>query len=475
MKISRLEIKNFIGIKDLTMDPGKVNIIKGKNAQGKTSVLEAIEKAFTNNDRRPKVIREGAESALILIETDDGLTIRRSVTDKGTNLTVKNKEGFAAPAPQKLLAGISGQFSFNPVDFLNKDDKEQAQIILSVAPIKVTPEDVEAWTGQKVTMLDYTQHGLQVVKDLHAMFYDQRRMCNAQVKASKAEVDSIEIPEGFNPEEYRNVNLRELYDELKTAQDTNKSIRRANIKLQNMKQREELIIAEARSAVDAIVSRTAAQCEVLKEKIIALRNQIEAIQKAGENEVFQCENARRGKLVLLKQERADCKATLAETKPIDTQPLELKVQDFQDKQRLVALFDHKLEASKRYSSATSEALALDHTVKMLAEKPAELVKQAALPIKDLGIDEKGNITIAGRPVRSLSTSEQIRLALDIARATAGGLQLICVDGWESLDKYSQDAFLKEIEKDEYQYFITAVSDNDLEISKREGPADGQTL
>jgi len=35
MKISRLEIKNFIGIKDLTMDPGKVNIIKGKNAQGK--------------------------------------------------------------------------------------------------------------------------------------------------------------------------------------------------------------------------------------------------------------------------------------------------------------------------------------------------------------------------------------------------------------------------------------------------------
>ena len=465
MKISRLEIKNFIGIKDLTMEPGKINLIKGKNAQGKTSVLEAIEKAFTNNDRRPKVIRDGAESALILIETDDGLTIRRSVTDKGTNLTVKNKEGFAAPAPQKLLAGISGQFSFNPVDFLNKDDKEQAQIILSVAPIKVTPEDVEAWTGQKVTMLDYTQHGLQVVKDLHALFYDQRRTVNAQVKASKTEVDAIEIPEGFNPEEYRNVNLRELYDELKTAQDNNESIAQANTKLQNMKQREELIIAEANGTVDAIVARTAAQRDVLKEKIIALRNQIEALQEAGENEVFQCESTRRGKLALIEQERADCKAILSERKPIDTQPLEIKVQDFQDKQGLVALFDQKLEASKRYSSAGAEALALDHTVKMLAEKPAELVKQAALPIKNLGIDEKGNITIAGRPVRSLSTSEQIRLALDIARATAGELKLICIDGFESIVGEAREELLKQINDDSYQYFITESAPGEVEISK----------
>ena len=465
MKISRLEIKNFIGIKDLTMEPGKINLIKGKNAQGKTSVLEAIEKAFTNNDRRPKVIRDGAESALILIETDDGLTIRRSVTDKGTNLTVKNKEGFAAPAPQKLLAGISGQFSFNPVDFLNKDDKEQAQIILSVAPIKVTPEDVEAWTGRKVSMLDYTQHGLQVVKDLHAMFYDQRRLCNAQVKASKAEVDAIEIPEGFNPEEYRDVNLRELYDELKAAQDTNAAIAAARNKLEKITERETLVKTEAKAEESEIKTRMKYIRELLQNKIAALQEQLKDSAASEARQLADNEAALRGRLVLLEQEKADCEAILKESQPVETEALETKVQEYQDKQRLVALFDHKLEASKRYSSAGAEALALDHTVKMLAEKPAELVKQAALPIKNLGIDEKGNITIAGRPVRALSTSEQIRLALDIARATAGELKLICIDGFESIVGEAREELLKQINDDSYQYFITEAAAGDVEISK----------
>jgi ABC-type branched-subunit amino acid transport system ATPase component len=131
----------------------------------------------------------------------------------------------------------------------------------------------------------------------------------------------------------------------------------------------------------------------------------------------------------------------------------------------VALFDQKLAASKRHSAAGAEALHLDHIVKMLAAKPAELVKNADLPIKDLGIDETGSITISGRPVKSLSTSEQIRLALDIARAVSGELKIICLDGFESIVGEAREELMKQINADSYQYFITESAVGEVEISK----------
>ena len=58
MKIKRLEIKNYIGVKELNWSPkAGVNVLKGVKASGKTSILEAIETAFTNLKRRSEVVR----------------------------------------------------------------------------------------------------------------------------------------------------------------------------------------------------------------------------------------------------------------------------------------------------------------------------------------------------------------------------------------------------------------------------------
>lgn len=516
MKISKLQIKNFIGIQDLTMEPGKVNIIKGKNAKGKTSVLEAIEKAFTNNDRRPKVIRDGAESALIFIETNEGLTVRRSITDKGTNLIVKDEKGFNAPAPQKLLAGLTGQFNFNPVDFLDKDEKEQAKIILSAADIRVTPGDIIAWTNGELPPVDCALHGLQVVRDLHTMYYDRRREVNGAVKTLKAEFDSITIPEGFDPEEYRNVNLRDLYDQLKEAQDNNETITEASNKLTALNEKEVSVKKEAETEAAHIKTQGVAAREALKERMtnakikcsnesqrqkdlirmeiktleekikrlkdllgkedgrleaelksidVDWKDRLEMVNNTEKDGLARNEDYLRGQLVLIEQERADCEAILKERQPIDTAPLEKKVQEFQDKQGLVSKYDQKEEAKKGLENAKKEAERLDRIVKMLAVKPAELVKQANLPIEGLGIDEKGNVTINERPIKSLSTSEQIKMALDIARATAGKLKLICIDGFESIVDEAREELLRQIKEDDYQYFITEAAPGEVEISK----------
>ena len=46
MKITLLTIKNFLKLKDIEIRPSKTNIIVGKNRQGKTSILKAIQAAF---------------------------------------------------------------------------------------------------------------------------------------------------------------------------------------------------------------------------------------------------------------------------------------------------------------------------------------------------------------------------------------------------------------------------------------------
>ena len=44
MKISRLEVSNFVGISEFKFDLGKINILTGRVGSGKTSIIEATRK-----------------------------------------------------------------------------------------------------------------------------------------------------------------------------------------------------------------------------------------------------------------------------------------------------------------------------------------------------------------------------------------------------------------------------------------------
>ena len=83
-KISFLKVNNFLGVDELELEPGKVNIFKGPKGAGKTSVIEAIEKTFTNKSRRTEIIKHGEEEATLFVELDDGMEVdRRLRSEKG--------------------------------------------------------------------------------------------------------------------------------------------------------------------------------------------------------------------------------------------------------------------------------------------------------------------------------------------------------------------------------------------------------
>ena len=73
------------------------------------------------------------------------------------------------------------------------------------------------------------------------------------------------------------------------------------------------------------------------------------------------------------------------------------------------------------------------------------------------------------PVVDLSTAQQVRACLDIARALAKNtaLKLICIDKVEHLDATVREEFLKQVQADEdFQYFLTQVTDGELKIETK---------
>lgn len=132
MKITLLEISNFKRIKAFRLEPSPtgLTVIGGKNAQGKTSVLDAIAYALGGEAYRPTAVkRDGAlADAVIHIETDDGLVIERK--GKNSSLTVTDQTGKLHG--QKLLNALISRLAIDLPEFLEANDKEKAETLLQI-------------------------------------------------------------------------------------------------------------------------------------------------------------------------------------------------------------------------------------------------------------------------------------------------------------------------------------------------------
>ena len=76
MKITKIKIRNILGVSEAELDGRSVEL-QGGNGTGKTSIIDAIRLALTNTVKRDVVIKKGATEGEVLIETNSGLSILR--------------------------------------------------------------------------------------------------------------------------------------------------------------------------------------------------------------------------------------------------------------------------------------------------------------------------------------------------------------------------------------------------------------
>lgn len=416
MKITKISISNFLKLKDVDFNPTATNVIVGKNQQGKTSILKAIRTAFTG-DADSTSIRIGEHKAEITLELED-LTIHRSITEKGNNLKVSNKEGMTYPAPQKFLDGIVGQFSFNPIAFFDKKATERKKYLLEAIDMRITPEELTAYTGEKLTGLDFDKHALEVVEDVRKFYYDKRTIANAEKsKKEKALADlNDSIPADFNPTEVSDEALQNLRDAI-AKDDVEKAKQVAHAeKVATLQKREKEIM----------------------EQIAGLQTTLEGVQ----NEVLEA--------LAVTFDVSDDLALAAAKETLAV---------LEGKRELVFTAKRRDEVRSEYDAAFQEAARLDGVVKALSKDvPEDLIAKAELPVEGLSI-VGDDILVNGVSIDNMSSSEQLTFGLNIARSLNKDFKIICVDGLELLDSESFEFFLKEAEKSDFQMFVTRVDGN----------------
>jgi hypothetical protein len=524
--IKRLVIKDCLGIEELSLNPGKVNVISGGNERGKTSILEAIEKALYNTKRRARFVRTGADKAYIELETDNGINIRRTVKEDEAGLdegSVKvTQGGVPVKAPETFLKDLFGSngkrgrevFAFNPVDFMQKKDTEQTDILLGLLPIIVTAKQALEWFGE-APKVSYEKHGLQVLKDLEQWFYDARREANARVKAVEDECAAVakRLPDNYEVGAWEKVNLGELFAELNYAKETNRDIvelrkvidgypmaaedinNKYALKEKEAQENEDAEYGQARVAIESDKKDLALQIDVvdeeikmLQERIQKLVNEKEALQakiksldevslverKAAlaqitKDRLLTIADQRKKELVKLENEKHQAEFFLDTHTSIDIAPINNRCAEAEHLKSFIPLAREVGALQARLEKEQAVADNYDKCVEAARLKPHELLATVELPIKGLGVDGRGIVTINGLPLSNLSTAKQVTTCLDIARVLAkdNPLKLICVDKLEHLDETVRVEFYKQIEADpDFQFFVTEVTDGELKVEAK---------
>jgi hypothetical protein len=491
--IGCLTIRNFLGITEAKITPkGKITTIAGDIKQGKTSVLKAIPACLQG--MTPSMIHNGAERAELAFEIGD-LTVTRIQTLVAQSVTVKDKQGRVQTAPQKFLNGLFGGFAFNPMAFLLTNDKEQRSTILKAMDLTMTKEEVEAAasTGEAKESLPLPASGpaLEMLADAHKHFYSARTDVNRRLKEKRVAAAEVlkKLPEGYKPAEGidgKATANRQLLSGVQTtiaglqaekvaaerAKETRKKTEDRILKNQGILESARTTLAEEKvpdiAHLKGLVEDLRLQLRAAEEalqfatSIMANRDRLQSDIAAMERDI------RQDKETLAALPEAFDESLLdAEAKNLDELMGESDaIEAERSRQRIwnehVILRDEAAEAeteSERLSALCD---------RFGNDLPAQAVRDAKLPIPGLALSGE-KITVDGKPLGNLATSEQMSVTLAIARALSKELKVICIDGGERLGEKGLAEFIRQTEEDGFYYFITRVGEpKPGEIEIKEG-------
>ena len=149
MRIISLQAENVKHLRavEIVPDPdGSMVVISGRNAQGKSSVLDSIWFALGGGDAlkdTTRPIRDGQTAAHVTVDLGD-LKVTRRWTEKGTTLKVENSDGAVFKSPQTMLDKLVGRLSFDPLTFAGQDTKTQLDALLALVDLPFNPAELAA-------------------------------------------------------------------------------------------------------------------------------------------------------------------------------------------------------------------------------------------------------------------------------------------------------------------------------------------
>ena len=155
MKIVKLTAENIKRIKAVEINPeGTLQVVAGRNGQGKSSVLDAIWYALGGGPAKKgtaRPIRDGEDSARVTLDLGDLLVTRTWTSNDKSTLKVSAKDGAQYSSPQSMLDGLVGKLSFDPLAFTQLSAKEQRDALIDLVDMDT---DLDELDRKRATLYD---------------------------------------------------------------------------------------------------------------------------------------------------------------------------------------------------------------------------------------------------------------------------------------------------------------------------------
>jgi hypothetical protein len=145
LRIVQLDAENVKRIRAARIRPnGSVVRIEGRNAQGKSSIIDAIAATFGGRDwKMDEPIRRGAQRAEVIAHCGDFRIERKWTRKGGDSLRIVDAKGETQRRPQSLLGSWRSALASDPIAFIRMNPSTQNEMLRRLVGIDFAGIDAE--------------------------------------------------------------------------------------------------------------------------------------------------------------------------------------------------------------------------------------------------------------------------------------------------------------------------------------------
>ena len=395
VRINTLEVENVKRIKAIALEPTAhgLTVIGGKNAQGKTSVLDAICWALGGERYRPSnPTREGSTvPPRIKLELSNGLIVERA----GKNSALKVTDPSGHKSGQQLLNEFTSELALNLPKFMEANNRDKAETLLQI--IGVGPE-------------------LHRLEAEISTLYNQRLLHGREADAKKKYAEGLPFYPNVPKEPVSISELITQQQEILARNGENQRKRQMAAQLQEDYNRQY-----------GLVKSLEAQLAEARERLATVKADMNTAQRDALDLQDESTEELERNIAQFEQVNAQVRANLDREKAMD-------------------------EATALWDTYNHMSVQLDE----LRKAKVDLLKGANLPLPELGVED-GELVYKGQKWDCMSASEQLRVATAIVRALKPDCGFVLIDKLEQMDLDTLRDFGAWLEQEDLQGIATRVS------------------
>lgn len=462
-KITGFSVQDFKRIRLVEIHPTEngLTILGGRNAQGKSSCLDAIAYALGGETFRPSDINnhDAEKNATIRVEID-GLIVERA----GKNAALKITDARGMRGNQTLLNDIVGKFALDLGAFMRAGDLDKAKMLLKMFP------DLEQRLAELKKRADE-------IREARA---DQNR------DIKRLQVHFNEMPH-FPEAPADEISIEALTKELQgvTEAENETASRRALLAVEQQRAAElESKLANNQRLIDAKNTEIGTNEDRLKEALKTLEAEYERQKKAMFEQAINRKAELETQIAELQQGQAEIERNITGTKDgiesikanLAGDPdfaakkadimQRLQQADETNKQIRANAERRKLYAQIAEMRQTSDRQTAD--LQAIEADRTALLQNAELPLPELSINADGELLYRGQKWDCMSGSERLKVATAICMKSKPGCGFVLIDGLEAMDPQTLADFGEFLTAQNMQGIGTIVGENAATVIIEDG-------